>query len=107
LIQVLHVPPAKVAVTLPAPWMQVPVGDAPNNWVTVQKTQDGTFSAGVGKETFDVEIVVSLVDGKILSGKLDNLVKTVERVCEDKELTKCGDAKPHDIVRKVDIALIQ
>jgi hypothetical protein len=107
LIQVLHVPPAKVAVTLPAPWMQVPVGDAPNNWVTVQKTQDGKFSAGVGKETFDVEIVVSLVDGKILSGKLDNLVKTVERVCEDKELTKCGDAKPHDIVRKVDIALIQ
>ena len=53
----------------------------PNNWVSVQKGQDGKFEAGVGEETFDVELTVSLKDGKILSGQMDNVVKTVERTC--------------------------
>jgi hypothetical protein len=104
---VRHVPPEKSAVQLPAAWMQAPVGDAPNNWIGVQKTQDGKISASVGQETFTVELKVSLADGKILSASLDNLVKTVERICEDDALTKCTDPKPHEISRTIDIALVQ
>ena len=63
---VKHVPPEKSAVKLPAAWMQTPVGDAPNNWVGVQKEQNGTYTASVGEETFTDEIKVSLADGKIL-----------------------------------------
>jgi hypothetical protein len=104
---VRHVPPEKLTVTLPAVWMQTPVGDAPNNWVGVQKTQDGKISAAVGQETFTVELKVSLGDGKILTGSMDNLVKTVERICEDDALTKCSEAKPHEISRKIDIVLVR
>jgi len=94
-------------VHLSADWMQTPVGDTPNNWVEVQKEQDGTFSAAVGKETFDVELKVSLVDGRILHGSMENPVTTVERTCQDAALTKCSDPKPHNILRKIDIALVQ
>lgn len=104
---VRHVPPEKSAVTLPAAWMQTPVGDMPNNWVGVQKTQDGKISAAVGHETFTVELNVSLADGKILSANMDNLVKTVERICDDDALTKCTDPKPHEIQRTINIALVQ
>jgi hypothetical protein len=104
---VRHVPPAKGRVTLPAAWMQAPVGDKPNNWVEVKKEQDGKFSASVGEETFDVELTVSFASGKILGASMDNLVKTVGRTCEDEALSKCGDAKPHEILRKISIALVQ
>jgi hypothetical protein len=102
---VKHVPPEKSAVKLPAAWMQTPVGDAPNNWVGVTKEQNGSYTAAVGEETFVVEIKLSTADGKILSATMDNPVKTIERICEDEALTKCGDAKPHDILRKIDITL--
>ena len=102
-----HVPPAKSMIKQPASWMQAPVGDKPNNWVSVQKGQDGKFEAGVGEETFDVELTVSLKDGKILSGQMDNVVKTVERTCEDEALTKCSEPKPHTIERKIGIVLVQ
>jgi hypothetical protein len=104
---VKHVPPEKSAVKLPAAWMQTPVGDAPNNWVSVQKQENGSYAAGVGEENFVVEIRVSTADGKILSATMDNQVKTIERTCEDEALTKCGDAKPHLILRKIDITLVQ
>jgi hypothetical protein len=104
---VKHVPPEKSAVKLPAAWMQTPVGDLPNNWVGVQKEQDGRYTASVGEENVNVEIKVSLADGKILSATMDNPVKTIERTCEDLALTKCGEAKPHDILRKVEIVLVQ
>jgi len=100
---VKHVPPEKSSVKLPAAWMQTPVGDAPNNWVGVTKKQNGTYTASVGEEKFTDEIKVSLADGKILSATMDNPVKAIERVCEDEALTKCGDAKPHDILRKIEI----
>ena len=103
---VKHVPPEKSAVKLPAAWMQTPVGDAPNNWVSVQKQENGSYAAGVGEENFVVEIKVSTADGKILSATMDNSVKTIERTCEDEALTKCGDAKPHLILRKIDIMLV-
>jgi len=93
-------------VKLPAAWMQTPVGDAPNNWVGVTKEQNGTYTAAVGEETFTDEIKISTAVGKILSATMDNPVKAIERVCEDEALTKCGDAKPHDILRKIDIMLV-
>jgi hypothetical protein len=46
---------------------------------------------------------VSLLDGKILSAHLTNPVSTIERVCQDAALTHCGDPKPHQILRQVDI----
>jgi hypothetical protein len=104
-LEVKHVPPEKSALPEKAAWMQVPVGTAPNNWMTVQKTPEGKFSAGVGEETFTDEITISLADGHIVSATMDNPVKTIERVCEDEALTKCGDAKPHLIVRKIEITL--
>ncbi len=48
---------------------------------------------------------MSLADGKILSATMENPVKTVERTCDDEALTKCGEAKPHEIMRRIEIAL--
>jgi hypothetical protein len=107
LLVVRHVPPEKSQVQLSAAWMQTPVGNTPNNWVGVQKEQNGSYTAAVGQENFTVDIKVDLADGKILSATMDNPVKTIERTCEDQALTKCGEAKPHDILRKVDITLQQ
>lgn len=101
---VKHVPPEQPSVHLPVEWMREPVADTKNNWVDVQK-RDGKFVAAVGKETFDVRMKVSLADGKILSGTIENPVKAKERDCEDADFTKCGDARPHEIVRRIEIAL--
>lgn len=107
ILEIRHVPPEKSQVTLTADWMHTPVADTPNNWVGVNRTQDGKFRAAVGKETFNVEIKVSLADGKILSGSLDNIVQTSERDCTDQALTQCTEPKPHTINRKIDIILEQ
>jgi hypothetical protein len=103
---VRHVPPEQPAVHLPADWMREPVADTKNNWMDVQK-RDGKFVAAVGKETFDVRMKVSRADGKILSGTIENPVKAKERDCEDAAFTKCGDPRPHDILRRIEIALEQ
>jgi hypothetical protein len=100
-----HVPPEKPEVKLPADWMHKPVADTPNNWVQIQKTKDGQYLAAAGKETFDVEIKLSLADGKILSATIDNPLQTIERECEDVTLTKCGDPKPHPIRRQIELTL--
>ena len=107
LLVVRHVPPEKSTVQLPGAWMQAPVGDAPNNWVGVTKQQDGKFQGAVCQETFTDEIKISLSDGRILSASMDNPVKTIERICEDQALTKCGEPKAHEIHRKIEIALVQ
>ena len=107
LIRIRHLPPAKPTVHLTAEWMKTPVADTPNNWVEVEKTNDGKFEASVGKETFDVELKIDLTDGKILSGSMDNTVKTIHCTCEDRELTKCGAQVPHEITRKIEIALVK
>jgi hypothetical protein len=86
--------------------MQAPVADTANNWVEVTKTKDGKYQAGVGKETFDVTIIVSTADGKILSASMDNPVVMTSRDCDDAALTKCGDAQQHTIHRHVAIALV-
>jgi len=104
-VLVRHLPPEKSQIRLPATWMEKPVADSPNNWVMVSKTPDGKYMAGVGKETFDVEMKVSLVDGRILTARMDNLVNTSMRQCEDKALTKCSDPMPHPISRKIELSL--
>jgi hypothetical protein len=106
LLEIRHVPPEKSLVPLAADWMHAPVGDMPNNWVMIMKTPDNKFRAGVGQETFTVDLTVSLADGKILSATMDNPVKTVTRLCDDQALTQCGPPEPHLIVRKIDIALV-
>jgi len=60
---VRHVPPSQPQVKLPAAWMQAPVADTPNNWIDVKKSPAGKYVAEVGKETFDVEIKITLTDG--------------------------------------------
>lgn len=102
---VRHVPPAQPKVKLPAPWTQTAVADTPNNWINVKKTPAGKFIAAVGKETFDVEIKVSLKDGKILSTTLDNPVQARQRECSDAALLECGAATDHSIRRHIEIQL--
>lgn len=104
-MMIRHVPPENPGVRLPADWMHKPVGGTANNWVQVQRTKDGKYLAAVGKETFDVKIRLSLADGKILSGSIDNPLETIERECADAALTHCGDSKPHPIRRKIEISL--
>ncbi len=103
-VMVRHVVPKQPKVKLPADWMREPVAGTPNNWVNVVK-KDGKYVAAVGKETFDVEIKVSLVDGKILSGTMDNPVIARERDCTDAALASCSDPRPHEIRRRIEIAL--
>ncbi len=79
--------------------------DTPNNWVQLQRTKDNRYLAAVGKETFEVQITLSLMDGKILFATMDNPVETLERECADSALTKCSDAKPHLIERRIEISL--
>jgi hypothetical protein len=105
ILLVRHVPPEKPQIKLPADWMQNPVTDAPNNWVQVQVRPGGKFLAAVGKETFDVAIQVSLLDGKILSGTIENPLETIERECTDVALTQCGDPRPRPIHRHIEISL--
>jgi len=103
---VRHVPPPEPKVKLPAPWMSVPVAGMPNNWVQVRKDQSGKYEAGAGKETFDVELRISLKDGKILSATLDNLVQTRRRECSDAALLDCGQPVDHQIHRQIELQLV-
>jgi hypothetical protein len=100
---VRHVVPEKPEIKIPAEWMRAPVADAPNNWVEVEKKPNGKYLAEVGKETFDVQIKVSLADGKILSAKIDNPVEAVSRECADAALTSCTASVPHHILRQIEV----
>ncbi|MGO4883836.1 MAG: hypothetical protein ACLP59_23895 [Bryobacteraceae bacterium] len=105
ILLVRHVSPPKPKVKLPAPWMQAPVADVPNNWVQVER--DGAkYIAAVGLETFDVQVRVSLADGKILGGTIQNPVKVIERDCKDEALAYCGDPRHRQIMRRIEISLI-
>ena len=101
---VRHVPPEQSQVRLPVAWMREPVADTPNNWVQVTK-RDGKFVAAVGKETFDVRMEVSVADGKILSGAMENGVNAQERDCHDAAFASCGDPRPRHTFRKIEISL--
>ena len=104
---VKHVPPAQPAVKLPALWMQSAVGDTANNWVDVKnKNAAGKYVVEVGKETFDVEIKVSLKDGKILTATLENLVQAHHRECSDATYLECGATTDHQIRRHIELNLV-
>jgi len=100
---VRHVPPAQPHVKLPADWMRVPVADTPNNWVQLEKSGEGKYFAEVGKETFEVEIKVSLLNGKMLSAKMVNPVEVLKRECTDSVLVTCGAATRYQIRRQIEI----
>ncbi len=106
ILVVHHVPPPHSNLPLAAAWMQTPIADTPNNWVEVTKTQEGKYQAGVGKETFDVQVTVCTGDGKILAATMDNPVVTSGRTCDDAALTHCADSQSHTIHRHVEIALV-
>jgi hypothetical protein len=100
---VRHLPPARPAIRLDAPWMRVPVGGSPNNWVQVARREAGGFVASVGKETFTASIRLSLADGRVLAATLDNQVDVLERECRDSLLTLCGDPVRYRIRRRIEI----
>jgi len=102
---VKHVPPAQPGITVPVEWMRKRVADTPNNWMEVHKDDKGKYVAAVGKETFDIHIQVDLSDGKILSATMNNPVETIERTCSDENLTECDEAKPHHILRQIELTL--
>ena len=104
-LSVKHVPPQAPEIKIPADWMRKPVADTANNWVMVRKMGNGKFLAAVGKETFEVKILVDLTDGKILSASMDNRVETIERECADAALASCSDSKPHAIHRQIEMSL--
>jgi hypothetical protein len=54
-----------------------------------------------------VKLTVSLTDGKILSGTIDNPVTATERICKDAALLNCTDPHPRAILRQIEISLVQ
>jgi hypothetical protein len=100
---VRHVPPARPAITLAAPWMRVPVGETPNNWVQVARGDSGRYVASVGNETFVASIRINLKDGSVLSATLDNGVDVLEKRCRDSLLTLCEDPVRYQIRRRIEI----
>ncbi len=102
---VRHVPPAHPQIKLPAAWMRTPVAGSSNNWVEVEKTDDG-YLVQVGQETFDVTLKVDTADGKILSAQMHNPIIAVQRTCRDAELAQCGVQVPQTITRDVELQTV-
>lgn len=105
-VVVHHIPPATSSLKMPAPWMADRVADTDNNWAQVMRNR-GAYTAAAGKETFDVQMKIDLADGKILAGSLHNIVTTRERDCADAALTSCSAPRTHEIVRHIEIALVE
>jgi len=103
---VRHVPPKQAQIRFPAKWMETAVGDTPNNWVEVTKSDEWKYLGEVGQETFYVEIIMSLADGKILSATMDNPVSVSARECSDAALMNCGDPKNYQIRRRIELRLV-
>jgi hypothetical protein len=101
-LRILHRPPDHPTVPMRADWMNAHVGDQPNNWTQIRKTDDG-YLAAVGMEVIDVHAFVNVASGKILSADMDNPVQVVERQCNDAALTMCGNPLRYQILRHVDI----
>jgi hypothetical protein len=100
-----HVPPPALHVQLPAKWMQKTTSSRPSNFVQVSKQDDG-FIAEVGKETFDVRLVVDTYDGHILSAAMHNPVALTTRRCTDRELTQCGPEASKTTLREITWMLV-
>jgi len=105
-VMVRHVPPPKPQISTPAKWMDAAVSDTPNNWVEVSKTNDGKYLGEIGKEIFDVELTVSMKDGRILFADIDNPVTVLARECTDAELAQCSAPEHYEIRRHIEINLV-
>ncbi len=103
-LTVAHVPPPAPKIQIPADWMRAPVGDAPNNWVQVERAGDA-YVASVGQETFYVVLRLRLADGVILSAQMDNPVVHIERRCRDRALEDCDEARPRRTFRHIEMEL--
>jgi hypothetical protein len=103
-VMVKHVPPKTSKLKLPAEWMRTLVADAVPNWVQVRRNGT-TYVAAAGRETFDVELTVSLTGGEILSATQDNIVDAMARDCTTAELTDCGPPRPYRTVRRIEMEL--
>ncbi|MBI4476126.1 MAG: hypothetical protein HY654_03075 [Acidobacteria bacterium] len=101
---VRHVPPEQPRIKVPADWMRTPVAGVPNNWVQVARAGERQFVASIGKETFDVEIRLSLTNGKIISARMNNPVEVFERECTDEALTACREGIRYQILRQISIS---
>jgi len=101
-LTVRHVVPEQPKIRIPADWMHTPVANVPNNWVQVAKAGDRRYVAGIGKETFDAQIRLNRVTGKIVAAHLENPVEVFERECTDEALTECGEGVRYRILRQID-----
>ena len=104
---VRHFVPAQTKIKISADWMKPPVADTPN-WTEIHRnfasqSDADKYVAAVGKEIFEVELKVSLGDGKIISGKIDNPVEVLERNCSDLTLTVCAAPVRYQILRQIEI----
>jgi hypothetical protein len=102
---VKHVPPTTAKVKFPAEWMRERIADLPNNWIQVRRTANAYVGAA-GKETFDVELKISLSNGEILSATMDNLVEAVARDCRDVVLSDCSGPRPYRTVRRIEMSRV-
>jgi len=105
-VLVKHVPPKEPKIQIPVAWMRKAISDTPNNFVQVRRKGD-KYVASVGKETFDVELKISLVDGKILSATMTNPVEKIARECTDAALTDCGTPVHSPTFRRIKMSLIE
>jgi hypothetical protein len=100
-----HVPPPALHIQVPAKWMREATSAKPNNFVQVSRQDDG-FTAEMGKETFDVRLLVDTRDGHILSAAMHNPVALTTRTCTDRELTQCGPEASKTILREITWKLV-
>jgi hypothetical protein len=100
-----HVPPPALHIQLPAKWMQEAASAEPPNFVQVSRN-GAAFTAKVGKETFDVRLVVDTRDGRILSAAMHNPVALTTRECTDRELTHCDPSSSKTILREIKWKLV-
>ncbi|RZU35461.1 hypothetical protein [Edaphobacter modestus] len=100
-----HVPPPALHIQVPAKWMQEATSTKPNNFVQVSKQDDG-FTVEMGKETFDVRLLVDTRHGHILSAAMHNPVELTTRTCTDRELTQRGPEASKTILREITWKLV-
>lgn len=105
-IVVRHIPPKTARVQLPAPWMRPEGAPEPYNWVQVLKQPEGTFTAEVGRETFTVELLTDLKDGRLLRATMDNPVDILAHTCARADLTPAGEGRRYRIHRRIELALV-
>jgi hypothetical protein len=99
---VRHIPPVHPQIKLLADWMEQPIAqNMQNNWVQLQRLEDGEYSAAVGAETFDVAIDLDTRNGAILSAHMQNPVDVVERICKDEALKDCAVPTRYRIHREI------